>query len=441
MLAASRRVSKQGFCWFTQGATRPLHASPRRISASASASGFDLGRVPIADEGIPSYVERDLARNVRRGIAAGEEARPCAPALAPKMVELPRHGSLDPDHPTAALDVHVANHDPTAHGFGIHAAGAHTMTAVRESLVPVAATSPSPAAPISTSSSPSKKSTSLTEKQPALSSSEQNDANASPPSDDKKLYHFEIKGAEAKKEFDRTLIKCMCHEVAAAAAERARAIFGKARVAMKDDPTPRESESARSEYVADDFCVFSHTVMRDILDAKHAKHTFWGSTHWCASDEYISKAVRQMTKANVGALLVMDRVSLDRDSDDVITEEELRAAPESGAIKGIISERDYLRAVANDDIKETTLVDEIMIDFDSNPELLISVTPECSVLAAMQIMTEHRIRHIPCISAARGTRGAKMEGMITIGDVVKALISEEREEVALCHDYIQGAYS
>jgi hypothetical protein len=34
-----------------------------------------------------------------------------------------------------------------------------------------------------------------------------------------------------------------------------------------------------------------------------------------------------------------------------------------------------------------------------------------------------------------------MEGMITIGDVVKALISEEREEVALCHDYIQGAYS
>ena len=83
------------------------------------------------------------------------------------------------------------------------------------------------------------------------------------------------------------------------------------------------------------------------------------------------------------------------------------------------------------------------MDFERNPDRLVSVTPECSVLAAMEIMTEHRIRHIPCISpaSADGERGAKMEGMVTIGDVVKALISEEREEVALCHDYIHGAYS
>ena len=51
----------------------------------------------------------------------------------------------------------------------------------------------------------------------------------------------------------------------------------------------------------------------------------------------------------------------------------------------------------------------------------------------MEIMTEQRIRHIPCIApaAADGTRGAKMEGIVSIGDVVKALLSEERE-VRLC---------
>ena len=112
----------------------------------------------------------------------------------------------------------------------------------------------------------------------------------------------------------------------------------------------------------------------------------------------------------------------------------MRAAPESGAIKGIVSERDYLRAVARGRVTPSTKVKEIMVDFERNPDRLVSVTPECSVLAAMEIMTEHRIRHIPCISpaSADGERGAKMEGMVTIGDVVKELISEEREEVALC---------
>ena len=431
MLAASRRVSKQGFCWLITGSPRrPLHASPRIISTSAFAAfGDDLGRRPIADEGTPSYVARDLARHVRRGIPTGEQPRVVPAKLAPSVVELPWRGYLD--HPsTPAHSYHVPHDQAAAFGFGTHGAGAHTAAASRDPP-PSAAHAAHPIAPVSATPTSRKKSSS--------SASSVSGAHDVPDAAKKKMYHFEIKGADAKKNMDRTLIKCMCHEVAAAAAERARAIFGTpsvASVVTNDDP-----DGVRAEYVADDFCVFSHTVMRDILDAKHAKHTFWGSTHWCGGDTLVSTAVRQMTKANVGALLVMDRVCMDVDADDVITEEELRSSPESGAIKGIISERDYLRAVAKDDIHADTKVQEIMIDFDSNPELLISVTPECSVLAAMQIMTEHRIRHIPCISAARGTRGAKMEGMITIGDVVKALISEEREEVALCHDYIQGAYS
>jgi CBS domain-containing protein len=63
-----------------------------------------------------------------------------------------------------------------------------------------------------------------------------------------------------------------------------------------------------------------------------------------------------MTETDVGALLVMDRVSLDTDGNDVISEAELRAAPESGAIKGIITERDYLRAVALGNVRWSTKV-------------------------------------------------------------------------------------
>ena len=67
--------------------------------------------------------------------------------------------------------------------------------------------------------------------------------------------------------------------------------------------------------------------MRDILDAKHNKHTFWGSTHFCDVDDTVADAVRQMTDTDVGALLVMDRLTLDIDGNNVISEDELRAAP------------------------------------------------------------------------------------------------------------------
>ena len=97
--------------------------------------------------------------------------------------------------------------------------------------------------------------------------------------------------------------------------------------------------------------------MRDILNAKHSKLTFWGSTHFCNTDDTVTKAIRQMTETDVGALLVMDRVSLDIDGNNIISEEELRASPESGAIKGIITERDYLRAVALGNVTWNTKVE------------------------------------------------------------------------------------
>ena len=62
----------------------------------------------------------------------------------------------------------------------------------------------------------------------------------------------------------------------------------------------------------DNFCVFTQTVMRDILNAKHgnATHgtrTAWGSTHFCNADDTVAEAIVQMTEMDVGALLVMDQ--------------------------------------------------------------------------------------------------------------------------------------
>ena len=193
----------------------------------------------------------------------------------------------------------------------------------------------------------------------------------------------------------------------------------------------------------------------------------------------------QINSQDVGALLVMDRAVLDADGDEIVTEAEFRASPQTGAMRGIVTERDYLRAVARGAVAADTKgerhqsprvnslpciinhpittkilpdrspltptarvypsikVSDIMTDFAADDGAgLISASPDTSVLAAMEIMTERRIRHIPCIVPASkdGRTGSVMEGMVCIGDVVKALLAEEREEVQICRDFINGVY-
>ncbi|KVH94176.1 Cystathionine beta-synthase, core [Cynara cardunculus var. scolymus] len=65
---------------------------------------------------------------------------------------------------------------------------------------------------------------------------------------------------------------------------------------------------------------------------------------------------------------------------------------------------------------------------------LITVTPDTKVLKAMQLMTDNRIRHIPVID------DKEMLGMVSIGDVVRAVVSEHREELDRLNAFIQGGY-
>ncbi|KAJ6383268.1 hypothetical protein OIU78_026702 [Salix suchowensis] len=79
---------------------------------------------------------------------------------------------------------------------------------------------------------------------------------------------------------------------------------------------------------------------------------------------------------------------------------------------------------------KSTKVGDIMTEENK----LITVTPDTKVLKAMQLMTDKRIRHIPVID------DKDMIGMVSIGDVVRAVVSEHREELDRLNAYIQGGY-
>ena len=96
---------------------------------------------------------------------------------------------------------------------------------------------------------------------------------------------------------------------------------------------------------------------------------------------------------------------------------------------GIISERDYARKVIlQGRSSKDTLVDEIMTGS------VITVTPEHSVDESMRIVTQHRIRHLPVLENDR------VVGIVSIGDLVKAIVSDQAQTIDHLHTYITHKY-
>ena len=142
-----------------------------------------------------------------------------------------------------------------------------------------------------------------------------------------------------------------------------------------------------------------HTI-KQVLNQKEIKEV-WHIT----ADNTVYEAIQAMASKKVGALLVMKRLTLE----------------------GIISERDYAREVILKGRSSTdTRVAEIMT---SN---IISVSSTDSVESSLAVMTENHIRHLPVVD------GNKVVGVLSIGDLVKVIISDQQSTIKKLESYIRG---
>lgn len=142
-----------------------------------------------------------------------------------------------------------------------------------------------------------------------------------------------------------------------------------------------------------------------MLQVKHLLADKGSDVFFIAPDSPVLSAITAMAERQIGALLVM--------RDDVLV--------------GIVSERDYARKIVlNGRSSATTLVNEIM---SAEP---VTVGPSDSVEQCMRLCTERRIRHLPVLEAS------KVIGIVSIGDLVKAVISEQTEQIEQLQRYIAG---
>jgi CBS domain-containing protein len=100
-----------------------------------------------------------------------------------------------------------------------------------------------------------------------------------------------------------------------------------------------------------------------------------------------------------------------------------------GTLVGIVTERDYARKVIlqGRSSKETRAEEIMTAD-------LVTVTPESTVDECMRLMTHRRIRHLPVLDDGRLT------GMVSIGDLVNAIIADQAHTIKQLHTYIGGHY-
>ena len=141
------------------------------------------------------------------------------------------------------------------------------------------------------------------------------------------------------------------------------------------------------------------TSVRQLLDRK-------GRTIFSVEpDAPVLEAIRAMAAHHVGALLVM----------------------QGEALRGIVSERDYARKVI---LLGRSSADTPVRDIMTAE--LITVSPDTSVQTCMQLVTERRVRHLPVLE------GARVLGIVSIGDLVKAVIAEQQQQIEQLENYIRS---
>jgi CBS domain-containing protein len=124
------------------------------------------------------------------------------------------------------------------------------------------------------------------------------------------------------------------------------------------------------------------------------------------SSDTVFDALQLMAEKNIGAVLVIDE----------------------GKLSGIFSERDYARKVIlQGRASKETLVADVMTS------KLITVAPDDKLEAAMLIMSDKHIRHLPVIEKE------ELIGIISINDVVSAIIHDQKNRISSLESYISGS--
>ena len=142
-----------------------------------------------------------------------------------------------------------------------------------------------------------------------------------------------------------------------------------------------------------------------MLQVKHLLDEKGRNVYAISPGEPVLAAIRAMAEHGIGALLVLDG--------DILV--------------GVISERDYARKIIlNNRSSSDTPVRDVMTP------TVITVSPADSVDTCMRLCTDSRVRHLPVVD------GGKVIGVVSIGDLVKAVISEQGVQIEQLQRYIAG---
>ena len=139
---------------------------------------------------------------------------------------------------------------------------------------------------------------------------------------------------------------------------------------------------------------------------KSVLHTKGNNIYSIAPEATVFDALKIMAEKNIGALLVMQQEK----------------------VVGIFSERDYARKIVlKGESSHTTAIKDVMTSG------VLSVNPEQSIDECMALMTNKHVRHLPVLE------NGNLIGLISIGDVVKAIISEHEYTIKQLENYITGS--